>query len=245
MSKLLLTALFLGSFVYAQVGMNDWRIHFSAFNSRGIAETSTDIYYACSNGIVNYDLEDNSVNMLTVTNGMSDLGISAIGSDGETVMVGYENGNLDIIEGNTITNVSWIKIAEVSGDKTIHAFEFDGDLIYISTGIGLVVFDNANKEIKDTYYPYTNPVIYDAAVHQDTLYVGTDDGIYLAHKDKAFLNDKNQWTKKSDLPFYLINADISRMESFGDKLLFAYEDNDNFNSDSLYYIQENNIKTMP
>ncbi|MBN4082158.1 hypothetical protein JYT21_00485, partial [bacterium AH-315-B15] len=234
--RFLFVLFFFVSTSFAQIGMNEWRIHFSAFNSKGIAEASGDIYYACGNGIVNYDMTDNSVNLLTVTNGLSDLGISSIDSDGSTVMVGYVNGNLDVIEGNTITNVSWIKIAELSGDKTVHAFAFDGDLVYVATGIGLVVFDNAKKEIKDTYYPYTNPTIFDVAVHQDTLFLGTTDGIYYAHKDKAFLNDKNQWAKRTGMPFGLASAEIKHVESFGDKLLFAYDDIA-FNSDSLYSLE--------
>ncbi len=235
--RIFIIVLFFLSSGFGQIGMTDWRIHFSAFNAKGIAETSSDVYYACSNGIVHYDLEDNSVNMLTVTNGLSDLGISTIDSDGSVVMIGYDNGNLDIIEGNTITNVSWIKIADLSGNKKINAFYFDGDIIYVATSIGLVVFDNLKKEIKDTYYPYSNPSILDVVVHQDTLFCGTEDGIYFAQKDKPFLNDKNQWAKKTTLPPALINADIPHMESFGDKLIFAYE-SPLFNSDSIYIIED-------
>ena len=243
MYKLLFSILFFSSLTgIAQIGMNDWRIHFSAFNAKGIAQTDSDIYYACSNGIVNYDLEDNSIDMLTVTNGLSDLGISTIDSDGSTVIVGYDNGNLDIIEGNTITNVSWIKIADISGNKRINAFYFEEDLIYIASSIGLVVFDNAKKEIRDTYYPYTNPTIYDVSILQDTIYVGTDDGIYYAYKNQGFLNDKNQWQKKSNLPVELLNEDIQHLEAFGNKLVFAY-DSEDFNADSVYYFEDNVFNT--
>src|SRR5690606_35016107 len=114
-------------------------IHFSHHNAVGIADLGSDVFMACNNGIIEFDTDDNSINMLTVTNGLSDLGISSIDSDGSTVVVGYGNGNIDIIEGNTITNIPWIKKAEISGNKQVNAFYFDNDIIYVACNIGLVV----------------------------------------------------------------------------------------------------------
>ena len=70
---LFLTFIFTGLSGFSQVGMNQWRIHFSAFNPVGMAQAGTDVYMACENGIVNFDNEDQSINYLTVTNGLSDL----------------------------------------------------------------------------------------------------------------------------------------------------------------------------
>lgn len=226
--------------VSAQIGMNQWRIHFSAFKAQGVAETSSNIYMACSNGIINYDLEDNSVNQLTVTNGLSDLGISAISGSESVVAVGYVNGNLDIIEGNTVTNVPWIQTAEISGDKTINNFYFDEDYIFVSSSIGLILFDNIKKEIKDTYYPYEDPVVYDATIYNDTLYAATERGIYLAPKDRPFLNDFAQWIRMEDLYENVDQDSIQHIETFGDRLVFA-QDIEAFDSDSIYFYQNGTI----
>ncbi len=222
----------------SQIGMNQWRIHFSTFKPQGISETSDNIYMACTNGIIRYDLEDNTVNQLTVTNGLSDLDISAISSNASTTAVGYVSGNLDIIEGNTITNIPWIKSAEISGDKTVHNFHFDDNYIYVATGIGLILFDNEKKEIKDTYYPYEEPVILDVTIYNETLYVATQEGIYFAPKNRPFLNDHTQWEKYAGLPATVVNQEFSDIEAFGDKLFFAYNDVD-FNADTIYYIEDN------
>jgi ligand-binding sensor domain-containing protein len=241
MKNIILSALLFFSFSsFTQIGMNKWRIHFSAYSSVGVAETQNAVFMACQNGLTKFDLEDNSVSEITVTNGLSDLGVSAIGSAENVVAVGYGNGNLDIIEGNTVTNVPWIKAAEIGGDKTINNFFFSEDYIYISTSLGLVLFDNDKKEIKDTYYPYENPVIYDATIYEDTIFVATANGIYFAHKNRPFLNDINQWTKKTDMPAGLLSAPIAAIESFGDKLFFAYDD-ELFNGDTLYYIKDGSI----
>lgn len=221
---------------YSQIGMNQWRIHFSALKAIGITETSDNIYMACSNGVVRYDLEDNTLNQLTVTNGLSDLNISAISSNSSVVAVGYVNGNLDIIEGNTITNVPWIKAAEISGDKTVHNFYFDDRYVYVATGIGLIIFDNQKKEIKDTYYPYPDPVVYDVTVYRDTIFAATDRGIYFAPKQRPFLNDYAQWEKKEDLPGTVVNSTFTEIETFKDRLFFAY-DGVPFNEDTIYYLE--------
>lgn len=229
--------LLVGSVGFSQLATNDWRIHFSAFNTVGIGESKNEIFMACENGLVEFDLDDNSVSVLTATNGLSDLGISAIQGDGETlVAIGYANGNVDIIEVNTITNIPWIKTAQVSGDKAINAFYFDDDFIYCATNIGLVLIDNKRKEIKDTYYPYDNPIINDVTIYKDTLYLATNDGIYFANKNQEFLNDKTQWQHIPLLPSNLENQPIESIKTFGDKIVYLYDDI-NYKSDSLYYIE--------
>jgi len=219
---LLLSLLFTINLAFTQIGMQQWRIHFSVFEAIGIAEDETDIYMASANGIIEYDTEDNSISYLTVTNGLSDLGISAIDGNGSTVMVGYANGNIDVIQGNTITNIPWIKLSEIAGDKTVNSFFLDGNSVYISTNIGLVLYDLTKEEIRDTYYPYSNPIVNDATIYQDTLYLATDNGIFYAHKDRPFLNDQNQWTKKTNLPAIVVDGPISEIETFNDKMVFAF-----------------------
>ena len=221
-----------------QLAMQDWRIHFSSFNTIGIAESTSKVYMACANGIVEYDTEDNSISLLTVTNGLSDLGISTIlGNDKDVVVVGYSNGNIDIIEENTITNIPWIKKAEISGMKSINEIFFDGNLIYVATSIGLVIIDNERKEIKDTYYPFDNPTIHDVTILNNTIYLGTNNGIYYANKDQPFLNNKDNWSQLNILPPFLINSDIEQLESFGNKLVLLYS-SEIYQSDSIFYIED-------
>lgn len=243
-SLVLIIGMALNSTSFAQIGMNQWRVHFSANSARGIAKTESMIYMACANGIIRNDLEDNSIDQLTVTNGLSDLGISAIGGDNSVIIVGYVNGNLDIIEGNVITNVPWIKTAEISGDKSVHNFYFEGDLIYVCTGIGLVVFDNLKKEIRDTYYPYSDPDINDVTIYNDTIYAATENGVYFAGKNMGFLNDYNNWTKKTDFPPSVVNTSFKQIEVYQDKLFMGYDDVA-FQADTVYYMEDYVLKKMP
>ncbi|WP_066757160.1 type IX secretion system anionic LPS delivery protein PorZ [Crocinitomix algicola] len=229
---------------FGQIGMNQWRVHFSVNSANGIAKTQDMVYMACANGIIRNDLTDNTVDQLTVANGLSDLGISAIGSDSKMVVIGYVNGNIDLIEGQVITNVPWIEKADLSGDKTVNNFYFDGSTIYIATSIGLVVFDNEKKEIRDTYYPYNDPVVYDVSIFHDTLYAATEKGIYYAHKDKGYLNDFTNWNKFENLPPTVVNSSFKHLEVFEDLLFLGY-DSDDFQADTVYYYNNDLVTKMP
>lgn len=225
--------------VVAQIPMQSWRVHFSINNAKGIAATKDAVFMAASNGVVVYDATG-SVSTLTVANGLSDMGASTIESNGQIVAVGYSNGNIDLIDGNTIENIPWIKLAQVSGDKTIHAFNFQGDLLYVSSGVGLVVFDLIKREIRDTYFPYLNPNVYGTAFYHDTIYCATENGIYFAPLSNQYLNNLNNWTKKTDLPGGVVNGPFIKIATFADELLFVYNSID-FNGDTLYRFKNNTL----
>lgn len=241
LNKLLaITLLLSGVFAAGQIPMLDWRVHFSVNNAVGIAYDNNAVYMAAVNGIVKYRTDDNSIEMITEANGLSDLGISCIESNGSTVLVGYANGNIDLIKGNTIINVPWVKLADLSGDKTIHSAFFSDNLVYISSGIGLIVFDLDRTEVKDTYYPYANPFVYASTVHQDTLYCATATGIYYAPVSTPYLNNQDNWTKKTDLPAGVINGPFTEIASFSGNLVFAYNSL-TFDADTLYYETNNTL----
>ena len=243
MNRLLLGfILLLSAYGYTQIGMQQWRIHFSVYNNVGIAQTDEGIFMAAANGVVEYNKEDNSLSTMTVINGLSDLGISTINGEGSVLAVGYENGNLDIFEGNSVTNLPFIKTAEVSGSKRINNLSFSGNLIYVCTEIGLVVVDVDRKEIKDTYYPYNNPVIYDASVINDTLYVATANGLYFAPENKPFLNDLTNWSKFTNFPLASVNGPFTELETYNGSLALAYK-HDNFDEDTLYFITNGAVTT--
>lgn len=223
----------------AQNSMGNWRVHFSAKSTIGIANNSNSVFMATKNGVAKYDTEDNSLSDLTVTNGLSDLNISAIGDNDDIILIGYLNGNIDVLKGSEIINVPWIKNAQVSGSKTVNNFYFVGNRVYISTNIGIVIYDIENNEIEDTYYPNLAPEINDITIFNDTIFAATNKGIYMASIHQNFLNDYNNWKKKSNLPANLINAEFSQVESFGASLFFSYN-TDVFNADSLYKMEKNN-----
>jgi hypothetical protein len=226
--------------VVAQIPMQSWRVHFSVFNAVGVASDKNAVYHAASNGIVKYSTDDNSIEMLSVANGLSDLGISTISGNDSLVFVGYSNGNIDLINENTVTNIPWIRLAEISGNKQIYDAKFVDELIYISTGFGIVVYDILKNEVKDTYYPNSNATVHSTAIHNDTIFAATENGIYYAALIQPFLNDFNNWTKKTDLPSSIINGEFSEITSFGTKLVFVYN-SATYDADTIYYLDNGTL----
>lgn len=225
---------------FSQAEMNQWRIHYSLLNSVGITKTKSKIFMGGINGIVVYDTEDNSIDEITLVNGLSDINISAIGSNEEVLIVGYSNGNIDVITDNEYYNVPWLKKAQLSGGKTINNFYFYSDYVYISTDMGILVFDLKKEEIKDTYYPVSNSeTIKDLCVFNDSLYVATSDGIYIAGVNQNYLNDFNNWYKKTNLPPSVVNSSIKCIEPFSSNLFFV-KDELFFGADSIFQMNNSN-----
>jgi ligand-binding sensor domain-containing protein len=233
MKLIFVFCLIFSNVVYSQLAMNNWRVHFSLSSSVGITKTASKIYMAAANGIVVYDSEDNSISNITHANGLSDIGVSSIGSNDNVVIVGYNNGNIDVIEGNITTNIPWLKKAQLSGLKVINDFYFNDNIIYISTSIGIIVYDIQKKEIKDTYYPVIGSEINDLCFFNDSIYAATNNGIYTAGVNQSYLNDFTNWTKKTNLPPTILNSRISEIESFNNYLFIGYDD-PAFGFDSIF-----------
>lgn len=239
MKLLSLIFIILSNIAFTQIAMNNWRIHFSLSNSIGITNASSKIYMATSNGIVIFDNDDNSISDLTHANGLSDINISAIGSNNNIVMIGYNNGNIDVIKSGETTNVPWLKKAQLSGLKKINDFFFDNQFAYISTSIGVLVYDIDKNEIKDTYYPVLGTEINDFCYYNDSIYVATNNGIYTANKNQPYLNDYTNWSKKTNLPSSIVNSKISDIEVYNNHLLIGYDD-PVFGLDTVFKMNTNN-----
>jgi ligand-binding sensor domain-containing protein len=237
--QFLLVSFCFGHTVLAQNSMGGWRVHYSANSTVGVANNTNSVFMATQNGIARFDTEDNSISDLTVTNGLSDLNISAIGDNDDVILIGYLNGNLDVLINNEIINVPWIKNAQIAGSKTINNFYFLGDRVYISTNIGIVIYSIEKNEIEDTFYPNLAPEINDVTIFNDTIFAASNNGIYMAALEQNYLNDYNNWIKKTNLPSTLVNSKFLAIESFSDNLFFSY-DTDVFNGDSLFKMNKNN-----
>jgi len=237
--RLLALIIAFSSSCFAQIPMQSWRIHFSVFEAVNIVESNSIISMAAENGIVQYNLINNEVSTLTVTDGLSDKKISAIEAAEDVIVVGYENGNIDLIQNNIITNVPWLKRALISGSKSVNNIYIENNIAYLSTGAGLIVFNTEKKEISDTYLPFTGAEIFDMVIFKDSIYLATNSGIYNAPKNGTFLNNTDNWKLTAGLPAHINNAAISNIEVFNNEIIFAF-DTTAFNGDTLYRVTADN-----
>jgi hypothetical protein len=204
MKFLLLNILtFLSMFSFAQVEMGQWRFHVATNKAVDVAAGNNKVFAAYENGLLEYDLASNEKSLWTKVNGLSDIEISKVfySKSASLLVIGYKNGNLDILAGNEITNVPGLFLANIPGDKKIYNFFEKDKFIYVSTGMGILKLDPFKKEIKDTYYPLQNvePFV-DLAIQNDTMYVLTPTKLLKSYFLNPLIVDYSQWQNVLNLP---------------------------------------------
>jgi len=202
----LLLLLFGTNELQAQIPVGGWRDHFPYIQAIAVVKTQDKVFCSTPYALFYYNLEDNSVEKLSRSNGLSDIGTCALAysEEKDLLLVAYENANLDFIQGNSISNLSDIKNKAIQGNKKIYHIEFQGNLAYLACGFGIVVIDMDKKEVKDSYYigPNASSIeVYSIAFDNEYIYAAAESGVYFANKNSPSLVDFNTWQKVSTLAF--------------------------------------------
>ena len=178
-----------------------WKDYLAYNQPEKIAIAEEKIYCVAQGGLFFYNTYDNSINRYSKVNGLSDNNIQNIKYNSflRTLIITYDNCNIDIIRDGLITNISDVKRKEIIGGKKINSISFDENLAYLSCSFGIVVLDVIRNEIKDTYKIGNNAEyveINQTIVDDSLIYAATSNGIYCAQKNNLFLSDFNQWFKE-------------------------------------------------
>lgn len=226
--------------VSAQLAIGDWETHLSYNEAKQVTDGIDRIYCGTKNGLFYYHKKDNTVQTITKVEGLSDLEINTINfsRNQNSLLIGYANANIDIIEGTDIHNIPDIEREQITGNKTIHNILFIDEYAYLSCGFGIVVINLPKKEIKDTYYIGENGGminVYDMAFDGTFLYAATDNGIYKADISSTNLIDYNNWSKIENIP--QSNGKFTSICWFSGKLYASYSPEIG-SVDSIYYYDE-------
>ncbi len=215
-SILLLVVTLFYSSVFAQkaeVPIGEWRIHlpYNAVNS--IAESPSYLYVGAERGFYSFDKQSGEMELYSKVNGFSDVEVELLKyhDDLGLLLIAYENTNIDILQGNSIFNISDILRKSILGQKKINDIHFEGKFAYLSCSFGIVIIDLERKAISDSYLNIgPNGVatpINSLAFYGDSIYVGTSVGILKAPKVGLNLSDFNSWTG----PIYMIDSSSARL----------------------------------
>jgi ligand-binding sensor domain-containing protein len=234
----LLAASFTGS---AQMPNGAWRDHLPYNEGKRLAEGNNKIY--CSTmggGLFSFNLQDNSLEKHSKVNGLSDADISCIGFNpyNDMLIIGYSNGNIDLVRKDSVYNIPDIKRKVIVGEKSINSFFFDENYAYMACGFGIVLLDMSKHEIRDTYMfgeGGTQIKVNDITFDGRFLYAATEEGIYKADIDNPNLVDYNAWQKLQNLPD--INASYPYLAWHGNRLFTVYH-NTAVNHDDIIVVTE-------
>ena len=221
----ILILVFLQTAVFAQIPVGSWRDHLPYIEATNIVQAKNKIFCSTPYSLFYYDIDDYSISKLSITNGLSDIGTSAINylEEKDLLVVAYSNANLDFIQGTNITNLNDIKQKQIQGRKTIYQIEFNDSKAYLACGFGIVLVNLDKLEVEDTYYigPEASAIeVFSIAFDQDFIYAATEQGVYYAPKNSNDLIDYATWSKDESFPD--VNGKYPDIVNFNNKLFANY-----------------------
>lgn len=210
-----------------------WRSHFSYNQVIDIAQSPNRIYAASPNGLFYVDLDEFSINKLTKNDGLSDVSMGAIGYDSDTdiLVIGYANGNIDLVETNSITNIKTFRDASLIGGKTFHDIAFNNGLAYLSSDQGVLVIDLSTKEVIESYQNLSQDgerlTVWQTAFFENSIYAATSKGILSASLNTDVnRQDFNNWDRQlTDQSFTGIETNGTELISSSNTDLYQFSAN--------------------
>lgn len=196
---LLLTLLMATSPAMAQFRpVGKWRAHLPYNQATGIATDGITLYVTSAKGFFSFNTSNQNIETYSKVEGMHDSNPIGLAYDAATnsVIICYQNSNIDLFRYHNFTVLPDLKNKSISGDKSIHGIYTDHGLAYLSTGLGILVIDLDRQEVKETYVfsngGHTIPV--NAVSSDDTfLYAASDAGIYRIAKNNPAPQVFNNW----------------------------------------------------
>lgn len=224
--------LFFSNTILAQIAKGEWRDHLPYTNAHTVAIAGSTIYCATDLSLFSYNTSDNSITRMSKVSGLSDIEVGSIAySDTyDALVIGYTNGNIDIIKSGTIYNLFDLKEKDIMADKGINHIDIVDNLAYLACNFGIVVLDIDKMEFTDSYVigsdgTYIN--INATAIFNDTIFALTDNGILKVNLNNQFLSYYQNWSLDSGLTDYTSNFTSATL--FNNKL---YVSNINDNEDT-------------
>ena len=138
----------LEAYCQSKIPTNTWRTHLSY---RDVIDVSVGDDIAAATASSLFLIQENEITTITKENGLTDIGISSIAYINTFLLVGYRNGNIDILDDNQISNYRFIIDSDIQESKSINRIvEYDSKA-YILTDFGVVIFDPIQEVVLDSY----------------------------------------------------------------------------------------------
>ena len=204
-------------FTQNQLGaIGSWREHYNNYSIFQVIKG--DKYYAASTHQIICIDSSNHINYIGKSNGLHEIGIEQIAWDSidNQLIIAYQNGSIDIKQGDQIFLINDIKRTSLYNNKHIEFIKVKSPLAFIGTGFGIVVLDINQHEIKETWlwqdqmqfnstYPYFKSIIQNSTPFK----VDINNGI-------ALYPDSNNW-----IPIDGPNNTLKGKMSINEKYLIA------------------------
>ncbi len=198
MLKYCLALIFL-SLTWLQVfpqNINSWFDYFSSRRLKELAAGQNILYAASYNTVLLFDLQSREMERLGALNGLSDSKITGIfySPSFDALAIAYENGNFDLLQGNSIYNLPFLHQDISIPRKTIRTITANDTYFYIGGDFGIISLDPRNRIFVEKCLTPGDITVYSLAINGQLLYAATNDGIYYTDLTQNFADFSN-WTK--------------------------------------------------
>ena len=220
------------------VAIGQWRDHLPLASTIEVAEAPERVYCASAYGVIvynkaNFEIEER----LTTATGLSGIDITTIKYHPHTnsIIIGYADGNIDVVIGEDILNVGDIKRSSIVANKRINKIISSGKYAYLSCGFGVVILNMETSKVADTYLIGKNGTyinVQDIAFHKNSIYAATTTGLYYASLSSPNLANFTFWQKDTLFPSGV--ALFTEIEVFNNNLYINFSNEINDQSDTLY-----------
>ncbi len=187
------------TFSQGDLRIGEWSDHLPYNIGFTVTQSPTRVYYGTEFALLSIMKSDSTdVEFFSKVDGLSDVEPSWIRyhPPTETLIIGYKNGNIDVLGSNGITNYSDIlRNTSIQGEKEItNIYTDQTSLIYFSTPFGLVLFDITSGQFKSTVF--TGSPVKGFTISQGKYYIAAENGLYVYDPTSGnLIEDFSRWQK--------------------------------------------------
>jgi hypothetical protein len=188
------------------VGPGSWQAHPAMRRVQAVVGGGGAVWAGTDGGLYRYEPASGEIKRFTTVEGLANLDVRSLAFDERrgVVWIGYRDGVIDRLEPASGDVRSFFDIARADRypQRGINRIRALGDSLLIATDFGVVVFDAARGEVRDTYDRFGSldqgiPT-YDLlpAPHLDGspgFWVATRDGVAYARRDAPNLRAPSAW----------------------------------------------------
>lgn len=202
----------------SDVAVGQWKTYFSYEEGMDLLQMENAIWVATPNTLYSVNLGDGLCSRFGITEGLSDIGIAHIhaAEGGHSMLVCYENSDIDIYEDGRVYNMPDLFRKQVAGDKSIYQACVSGSRAYLACGFGILVVDMEGHYIRETwnFQQHNRSIpVKDVCLKGDTVFAATAEGIYMNTLSNRRIAQFSTWQKMNGLPE---DMDAERVEACGD-----------------------------
>lgn len=210
----------------AQTLIGQWQSWLPSLPAIAVARQGDKVYCATSSGLFSVTTgTEQDITRYSKVNGLHDIGIRAISSHENGVLIAYRNSNLDFLSGSNSYNLPDLLRKQTTEDKTIFRIYSGGTNAYLCTGLGVVVVNTTAPEIAATYA--LGPV-YGFTILNNKLYAATATGVKTTPMTGSNPADYRNWSVAGQL-----SDTVANIVNFNGQLICQQ-------GTKLYVLQNNN-----